>query len=168
VAAQIGLSRPLLGGGSRRRGLSSDARAAAAIAFSELGSGNAYGLLADVVRLADGLRTADPAMSNLDDLVIAAAATAREAARLETAYIVLHDRAAPTDIVARCEAAHTNGTELLRRAVLALGRISAAGASDGDASAGQLGRLVREMEIEAEARASAARELEMLLNPAAA
>jgi len=168
VAAQLGMSRPLLGGGPRRRGLSSDARTAAATAFNELGSGNAYGLLADIVRLSDGLRTREPAMSHLDDLVIAAAATAREAARLETAYIVLHDRAAPTDIVARCEAAHTNGTELLRRAVLALGRISAAGAGDGDSSAGQLGRLVREMEVEAEARASAARELEMLLNPAAA
>jgi hypothetical protein len=163
VAAEIGMRRPLLGGGPRRPGLSSEARAAAATAFSELGSGAAHSLLADIVRLSDGLRTADPALSHLDDLVTAAAATAREVARLETAYIVLHDRAAPNEIITRCESAHTNGTGLLKRAVLALGRISASGATDADSSAGQLGKLVHEMEVEAEARAFAARELEQLL-----
>lgn len=164
VAAQQGMRRPALLARSGR-GLGAPARTVASAALADLPDGEARRLLATIVRLADGVLALDARAADADDLVIAAADTAREVALLASACTTLEQRAS-IDGAARSAHRRDAGLVLLRRAMAALGSLSAAGGPGADQARQRLTDIVQAMEAESAAALAAALEVGRLLERA--
>lgn len=166
LAAQEGMRRPALRPFGHGPGLTAAARTVAAAALSDLEAGETRDLLGDIVYIAQRLLASGCGLADLDDLVISAAATAREVDTLAAARAALDRGAGDDHVLTRCAEMHRSGMDLLHRALAALGSLSAAGGADSSLQREHLSGLVREMEAEAAARFAAAIEVAGTLKPA--
>jgi protein kinase-like protein len=171
------IRRPALTVDRQTSSLSDTARSRIGETFTALPTGPARSLLADVVRRGQAVRRAlalrqdsSGIGATVDDLLIAACASARDVASLDTS-LAQFDRernredesSAWLESVADCERMRDSAVQRLLDAVTVLGQLDTqAIRGTGDVSA-RLGELVTEIATEVRARSAAREEMEALL-----
>jgi hypothetical protein len=169
---------PLVVPPSRKSGLPSDIENEVVRALSELPSGTARSLLADLVRMCAALgarleRTGDDRglMPQLADLVRAACVAATDLSQLDEnlgRFERQRDRLATLpdgwlDTLARCERTRDALVQRLLEAMTVAGRLQGQQAAFAAASDDSLADLTRELRLEGEAQGAAAREVAALI-----
>jgi hypothetical protein len=171
------MRRPALTVDRQTSSLSDTARSRIGETFTALPTGPARSLLADVVRRGQAVRRAlalrqdsSGIGATVDDLLIAACASARDVASLDTS-LAQFDRernredesSAWLESVADCERMRDSAVQRMLDAVTVLGQLDTqAIRGTGDVSA-RLGELVTEIATEVRARSAAREEMEALL-----
>jgi predicted Ser/Thr protein kinase len=173
----MSLRRPVLSLGGNSSALSDRARAQAAEAFSVLPNGPARSLLADVTRRAQavqrGLALRQDATGlgvMVDELVVAACASARDLAALD-ASLTQYDREGGRegsdsrwrDSLVECERTRDATVQRLLDAVTMLGQLDVQTIRGTDDASARLGELVAELSSEVRVRSAAREELGSLL-----
>ena len=180
VGSERAVREPLLAGARRGPRLPDAAEEVALATFAELPPGNARAILADVVSrgqllYAAVVRRGDPRSLAplLVELVSAACASARDLAHIDQRLVNLEDRQGGAavrsdhtlDVVARAERARDAAVQRLLDGIAVLDQLLDQSIRDTAVDSERLGEVTRELESEARAQASAAREIEELLLP---
>jgi hypothetical protein len=173
----LSLRSPVLSLGGSTSALSDRAHARVAETFGELPNGSARSLLADITRRAQAvqrglvLRKDSSGIDvTVDDLLVAACASARDLAALDE-RLAQYDRerarddgdARWRDHLAECERTRDGAVQRLLDAVTILGQLDVQTIRGTDDVTARLGELVAEISSEVQARSAAREELDALL-----